>query len=373
MTDSLREKAFHNLIARVQACRKCERMRDSKRVLSPGCGPIDSPIMFIGEAPGRLGADDSQLPFHGDKSGHNFEALMEQVGISRYHAFVTNAVLCNPKDMTTRNNATPTKIEIENCSAFLKEQIELVDPKVVVTLGATALKACDAVSPHGLELRQAVRTKTNWINRMLIPAYHPGQRAMIHRSFANQLADYKFIEEETRRLLAPNKKRGVQRRVSGDSEKLSQVVERIVSSKSEGISYFALHKLYFLAEVACLEQTGQRLVNSYVVRQKDGPYCVDLHLKKLKTMIPRLEKTGYGNSLRLFLNPQLEIDTQEPTLTESERELIDGVTGKYAHLTDADLKRRAYMTRLVREILKREKSQGLDLFNIAVLPFASKS
>jgi uracil-DNA glycosylase family 4 len=82
MTSSAREEAFRDLVGRVQACRKCDRMNDSKRVLSFGCGSIDSPIMFIGEAPGRLGADDSQLPFHGDKSGHNFESLMEQVGIT---------------------------------------------------------------------------------------------------------------------------------------------------------------------------------------------------------------------------------------------------------------------------------------------------
>jgi Uracil DNA glycosylase superfamily/Protein of unknown function (DUF4065) len=272
----------------------------------------------------------------------------------------------------TGNNSTPTKVEIGNCSAFLKEQIELVNPGVVVTLGATALKACEAISPHGLELRQSVRTKTKWLNRLLIPAYHPGQRAMIHRSFANQLADYKFIEEESRRLLAPMKKRGAHNRISDDSGKLSQIVERIVSSNTKGISYFALHKLYFLAEVASLEQTGQRLVNSYVVRQKDGPYCVDLHMTKLKTMIPRLKKTLIAGGIRLFINPQLLLGAEDSNLSESEQNLIDSVTSKYAHLTDAELKRRAYLSRVMREVLRREKSQGIDLFNVAVLPFAPK-
>ncbi|WP_205846417.1 uracil-DNA glycosylase, partial [Klebsiella pneumoniae] len=103
--------------------------------------------MFVGEAPGRLGADGSHLPFHGDKSGHNFEKLIEQVGISRYEVFVTNAVLCNPKD-ERGNNATPTSTEIANCAPFLRETVEILDPSIVVTLGAVALKACGELEAH---------------------------------------------------------------------------------------------------------------------------------------------------------------------------------------------------------------------------------
>ena len=90
-----KESNFLDLVDRVRACQKCPRMNGSARVLGPGCGPLDAPLMFVGEAPGRLGADGSHLPFHGDKSGHNFEKLIEQVGVSRYEVFVTNAVLCS--------------------------------------------------------------------------------------------------------------------------------------------------------------------------------------------------------------------------------------------------------------------------------------
>src|SRR5437868_3267829 len=105
-----KEKRFVDLVARVQACRRCPRMEGSARVLGSGCGPLDATLIFVGEAPGRLGADGSHLPFHGDKSGHNFESLIEQVEISRYQVFVTNAVICNPKD-ATGNNATPSPNE----------------------------------------------------------------------------------------------------------------------------------------------------------------------------------------------------------------------------------------------------------------------
>ena len=150
-----RETKFLNLVERVQACEKCPRMKGSARVLGPACGPMDAPLMFVGEAPGRLGADGSHLPFHGDKSGHNFESLIDQVRISRYEVFVTNAVLCNPKN-EKGNNATPTSSEITNCAPFLRETIDILNPPIVVTLGTVALKACGILEPHVVSLREHV-------------------------------------------------------------------------------------------------------------------------------------------------------------------------------------------------------------------------
>ena len=171
-------------------------------MLAPASGSINAPLMFIGEAPGRLGADATGIPFHGDKTGHNFESLLDFVGIGRQDIFVTNAVLCNPKD-SRGNNDTPSAQEIKNCAAFLSRQITLVNPLFIATLGAVALRALALIEPHDLELKSAVRTANNWYGRTLIPLYHPGQRAMVHRSFANQRSDYQF--------LADNLKRGGQR------------------------------------------------------------------------------------------------------------------------------------------------------------------
>ena len=105
---------FDILCAKVQACVKCERMCNSQRVLNRSGGSLTADIMFIGEAPGRLGADNSCIPFHGDKSGHNFEELLDFAKIDRSKIFVTNAVLCNPRD-DQGNNSTPTKQEVQNC------------------------------------------------------------------------------------------------------------------------------------------------------------------------------------------------------------------------------------------------------------------
>lgn len=364
-----KEVRFLDLMDRVLACQKCPRMNGSARVLGPGCGPLDAPLMFVGEAPGRFGADGSHLPFHGDKSGHNFEKLIEQVGVSRYEVFVTNSVLCNPKD-AKGNNATPTPGEISNCAPFLRETIDILDPPIVVTLGAVALKACGAIEAHAVSLREHVRTSHAWMRRTLIPVYHPGQRAMIHRSFANQLSDYQFVAESLRRLKKPRKKsRGTKLR--SESAKLGLVAQRALQGSPNGLSYFALHKLCFLAEIASLEATGERLTNAYVVRQKDGPYFVDLHLAKLPQLVPGLETWSERGKVFLRLAPQVDFLASQESheLEERDEAAIQKVLSKYGHLPDEELKRVVYLSKYMRALLRKERSSGANLYNAAVLPF----
>src|SRR5437588_10198775 len=193
-----KEIRFADLSNRVQECRLCERMCNSARVLNRSAGALSARVMFVGEAPGRLGADQTEIPFHGDQAGHNFEHLIRSVGLSRDALFITNAVLCNPRD-SVGHNATPNQSELENCSSFLRERVELVDPRIVVTLGSSALRATSAIERHALSLAADVRTAHPWFGRLLIPLYHPGQRAMVHRSAANQRSDYQFVAEQFQR------------------------------------------------------------------------------------------------------------------------------------------------------------------------------
>lgn len=373
MSSNNKEAKFHDLVSRVIACRKCPRMEGSARVLGPGCGPLDAPLMFVGEAPGRLGADDSQLPFHGDKSGHNFESLIAQVGISRYEVFVTNAVLCNPKD-ERGNNSTPNSGEIKNCMPFLKETIEILDPSIVVTLGAVALKACGELEGYSFSLREKVRTVNAWMGRKLIPVYHPGQRAMVHRSFANQLSDYQFVAENLRRLNKPRKKIA-NTRSRPDTVKIGKVAQRVLQASPVGLSYFALHKLCFLAELAVLEATGERLTNAYVVRQKDGPYFVDLHLTKLRQLIPGVQVRSIGGKAMLSLSGQRELLEGEVVeiLSASDEVAIIKTLERYGRMRDDELKRVVYLSKYMRAILRKERQTGVNLYNSAVLPFLSKS
>lgn len=362
-----KEQQFVDLVRRVKACNRCPRMVDSARVLGPGCGSLSAKVMFIGEAPGRLGADASELPFHGDKSGHNFESLLEQVGLSRYDAFVTNAVLCNPKD-ENGNNATPTQSEVANCAQFLKEQLELVDAPVVVTLGAVALRATSIVRTHALTLKNSVRQAHQWGEHKLIPAYHPGQRAMVHRSFANQLADYQFIAEAVRRG-GGAKRRKPSAKLSRASEKIGAVA-RVLLEEGGEVSYFALHKLLFMAEVRHLEATSERLTEGYYVRQKDGPYCVELHASRLTALIPGCTTRTVGKHLMVSLGQEdlLSSTSLVDVISTAERRTLSDVAAKYSRLPPGKLKTAIYLTAPMRDLLRKEKLLRMNLFNSAVLP-----
>jgi uracil-DNA glycosylase family 4 len=351
---------FDSLCGDVRRCKMCVRMNDSQRVLNRSVGQLNARLMFIGEAPGRLGADSSGIPFHGDKAGHNFEDLLQFAGINRADVYVTNAVLCNPKD-EQGNNATPNTEEIFNCSSYLARQIELINPRIVVTLGAKALEALNHLQEHNLTLKD-VRTANNWFGRNLIPLYHPGQRAMLHRSMANQRSDYEFVSTQLDSLRTSKS-----RKILGKtSHNIGALVEYILKHKNP-ISYFALHKLFYLIEYYSVLEFGQKMTEAYFVRQKDGPYCTDLHIQKLKKTIANLNVKTFKNGslvieknmLNLF-EPSIldEVDIAPDIL-----KLIDTVLIKYGNQNMSKLKQSVYMTRPMRNILFIEKTKNINLYN----------
>ena len=156
-------------------------------------------MLFIGEAPGRRGAARTGVPFSGDESGRRFEMLLVEAGLGRDRVFVTNAVLCLPLD-ARGNNRPPKRAERANCAAHLATTIDLVDPRLIVTLGATALAALRHVSPHGLALCTAASTPLQWNGRLLVPLYHTAQRAQVHRDWATQVADWRAVGTLVRSL-----------------------------------------------------------------------------------------------------------------------------------------------------------------------------
>src|SRR3990172_11136166 len=130
---SLEELASH-----VQSCFSCRGM-DYVHLLGEANGPAPAKVMFIGEAPGRLGAARAGVPFTRDQSGLRFQRLLEAAGLRREEVFVTNALLCNP--LRNGRNRPPRRREIANCAGWLRAQLDVVRPAAVVTLGAAALEA----------------------------------------------------------------------------------------------------------------------------------------------------------------------------------------------------------------------------------------
>lgn len=361
LLNSSRLSEFAKLCERVQRCRLCPRMADSSRILSHSSGRLDAKLLFIGEAPGRLGADSSGIPFHGDKAGENFESLLDFVGISREDIFVTNGVLCNPRD-EKGNNSTPRPDELANCSTFLREQIQLVDPGLVVTLGALALRATSLIEPHRLNLRQHVRSSQRWFGRQLIPLYHPGQRAMIHRSLTNQRSDYQFVAEQLKRM-------GVKPRVvrGRTADSVAEVVKIILWRRGE-VSYFALHKLLYLLEWAFMKAYGSRLTGAYFIRQKDGPYCTDLHLNKLRNSIPDVQMRRCGNSILLrLIESDLFSSDQVQRITAEVEGFVSAQLQKHRDKSDSQLKTSVYLTEPMRAILREERGRSANLYNTPLL------
>ena len=187
---STKRAAFEKLAAEARKCVVCEAMQDKFAVLSEMNGTLDPKVFFIAEAPGRQGADRTRKPFHGDKSGENFQVLLDSIGLGRDEIFITNSVLCSPRKPNGANRK-PHKSEIRNCAGYLNRTIELIDPRVIVTLGSVALEALKALEPHDLTLKSDVGKVYKWNRRDLLPLYHPSPQVVAsHRRMEQQLEDY---------------------------------------------------------------------------------------------------------------------------------------------------------------------------------------
>src|SRR6267143_5013598 len=147
-----KRRQFQVLVSEAAACIRCPAMCERTAVLSDLNGPIDARVMFIGEAPGRKGANRTRIPFSGDQSGRNFERFLTSINLPRSEIFITSAALCNPRSASGANRR-PSASEIRNCSNFLRRTIELVEPSVIVTLGTVALDALKLLHYHEFNLK----------------------------------------------------------------------------------------------------------------------------------------------------------------------------------------------------------------------------
>jgi uracil-DNA glycosylase family 4 len=193
-----RQERFAALSAEAASCVRCPAMCERAAVLSELNGPVDARVMFIGEAPGRKGADRTRVPFSGDQSGRNFDRFLDSIRLRRSQIFITSAALCNPRS-TSGANRRPTARETRNCSDFLKRTIELIDPNVIVSLGTVALEALKLVHYHEFTLRNDAAKVRRWNGRLLVPLYHPSPQVLItSRDERAQLRDYEVVARAIR-------------------------------------------------------------------------------------------------------------------------------------------------------------------------------
>jgi uracil-DNA glycosylase family 4 len=193
-------KQFSMLTAEAASCRRCTAMCERTAVLSELNGPLTARTMFIGEAPGRKGADKTRVPFSGDQSGKNFDRFLASINLRREDIFITSAALCNPRTESGANRK-PSRPELQNCSEFLRRSFALLDPLLVVTLGSVALEAIRTIQPHPLILKESAAQIHEWNDRLLVPIYHPSPQVLAsHRREQEQLADYQVVARALRNV-----------------------------------------------------------------------------------------------------------------------------------------------------------------------------
>ena len=154
---------FAALAARVKACTKCSELARCRKNVVFGVGNIHAELMFVGEAPGA-DEDEQGEPFVG-RAGQLLTKIIEAMGFQRADIYIANVLKCRPPQ-----NRTPLPDEMNNCRPYLLEQIDAIHPKVIVALGATAVRAL-------LDVELGItKMRGNWYtfhNTPIMPTFHP--------------------------------------------------------------------------------------------------------------------------------------------------------------------------------------------------------
>ncbi|MGP8199517.1 MAG: uracil-DNA glycosylase [Limisphaerales bacterium] len=163
------ESPLAALRARAAACVKCPHLAGSRKNVVFGVGDIHAPLMFVGEAPG---ADEDRQgePFVG-AAGQLLTRIIKTMGFTRETVYIANILKCRPDTPgKSSGNRKPTADEMKTCLPYLLEQIDLIQPKVIVALGATAVEGLlGKPEPIG-KLRGHFQT---FRGTPVMPTFHP--------------------------------------------------------------------------------------------------------------------------------------------------------------------------------------------------------
>lgn len=154
---------------RAMVCVKCPNLASSRKNVVWGVGDIHAPLMFVGEAPGA-DEDEQGEPFVG-RAGGLLTKIIEAMGFSRETVYIANILKCRPDTPgQSAGNRPPTPDEIKNCLPYLNAQIDLIQPKAIVALGATAVAGLFGKSAPISKIRG------QWMsfrNIPVMPTFHP--------------------------------------------------------------------------------------------------------------------------------------------------------------------------------------------------------
>jgi uracil-DNA glycosylase family 4 len=161
--------ALAALRERALACIKCPHLASSRKNVVFGVGNPDAQLMFVGEAPGA-DEDEQGEPFVG-KAGQLLTKIIQATGLSRADVYIANILKCRPDTPgQSAGNRKPTAEEMTTCIPYLHEQIDLIRPKVLIALGATAVEGLLGKTVGITKLRGNWQT---YRGTPLMPTYHP--------------------------------------------------------------------------------------------------------------------------------------------------------------------------------------------------------
>jgi DNA polymerase len=161
-----RREALVEVYNQASVCERCSLSETRHRVVF-GAGNADADLMFVGEAPGAE-EDRQGLPFVG-RAGAFLTELLEGIGMKREDVFINNVLMCRPP-----GNRDPQPEEIDTCRPWLEQRIELIQPRVICTLGNFATKLLTA-NPTGITKVRGTPQEHliggRWV--YMLPLFHP--------------------------------------------------------------------------------------------------------------------------------------------------------------------------------------------------------
>jgi len=171
---------FLNLVGQMQDCNECPLRALSPVPVMPR-GSIHSKLVIIGLCPGAEEVTSGNIL--AGPGGDIFNEILTELGIDDEHVFITNTVLCRPHDGDT--DCDPNKEESVSCSTYLSQQLDIIRPTVIMTLGVSAYHSVVGKRPSSMT---AVRGTTNqikfeWGSAILVPTFH--------QSYLHRMAEYK--------------------------------------------------------------------------------------------------------------------------------------------------------------------------------------
>ena len=190
MSEENKENVLNEIAEQVRSCTKCQ-LHQTRTQAVPGVGDPDTKVLFVGEAPGAK-EDEKGIPFCGP-AGKFLDEMLASIGLDRDSVFIANIVKCRPPA-----NRDPEDEEKAACWNYLEQQIEIINPKLIVCLGRHSMMSLIPGMPsiskiHGKPLRRPN-------GRIYLPLYHPS--AALHNGSLRpvQMADFQQIPKIIKKI-----------------------------------------------------------------------------------------------------------------------------------------------------------------------------